>query len=139
MANEMGRLAQGIGTRMKSSTDTTYFIKRSQVPNDKKVPYANTICDYRPFKDDPYRVRLTVGGDRLEYAGDSSAPAASLIDSKLLFNSTISTPGAKFLTTDIKDYFLNNPMEEFEYMKIWLGYTFLWIPFLPTETLTSVF
>jgi hypothetical protein len=118
MANEMGRLAQGVGTRMKSGTDTTYFIKRNQVPKGKKVTYANAICDYRPLKDDPYRVRLTVGGDRLEYAGDASAPAASLLDSKLIFNSTISTPGAKFLTTDIKDYFLNNPMEEFEYMKI---------------------
>ena len=54
----------------------------------------------------------------MDYNGDSSAPAASLIDSKLIFNSTISTKGAKFLTTDIKYYFLNNPMENFEFMKI---------------------
>jgi hypothetical protein len=36
----------------------------------------------------------------------------------------ISTPGAKMLTADIKDYFLNNPMDRYEYMKIPLK----WIP-----------
>jgi hypothetical protein len=61
---------------------------------------------------------LTVGGDKLDYPGDPGAPAASLIESKLITNSVISTSGAKFLTTDIKDYFLNNPMDRYEYMKI---------------------
>jgi len=112
MGNEMGRLAQGIGPRMKEG------IQKYQVPTCNKVACANAICYYCLLKDDPYRVQLTVGGDKLDYNGDSSAPAASLIDLKLIFNSTISTEGAKFLTTDIKDSFLNNPMESFEYMKI---------------------
>jgi len=114
----MGRLAQGIGTRMKEGTDTIFWIKRNHVPAGKKVTYANAICCSFPLKDDPYCVRLTVGGNKLDYNGDSSAPAPSFIDSKLIFNSTISTKGAKFITTDIKDYFLNNPMENFKYMKI---------------------
>ena len=95
-----------------------FWIKCSQVPAGKKVTYANAICNYRPLKDDPYHVQLTVGGNKLHYNSDSSAPTSSLIDSKLIFNSTISTQGAKFLTTKIKDYFLNNPMENFEDMKI---------------------
>lgn len=66
----------------------------------------------------PYRVQLTVGGDRVDYPHDPAAPAASLIESKLIFNSTISTPGTRFFLADIKDYFLNNPMEEYKYMHI---------------------
>jgi hypothetical protein len=124
MANELGRLASGVGTRMPTGTNTIVFITNYQVPLDRKSTYTNAVCNYRPTKDDPWRVRLTVGGDKLEYAGDPGAPAASLIDSKLIINSVISTPGAKMLTTDIKDYFLNNPMDRYEYMKIPLK----WIP-----------
>ena len=36
----------------------------------------------------------------------------------MLLNSVISTPGEKFLTLDIKNFYLGTPMEEYEYMKI---------------------
>ena len=49
LSNELGRLAQGVGTRV-DGTDTIDFIKKSDVPNNKKVTYANFICDYRPLK-----------------------------------------------------------------------------------------
>ena len=77
-----------------------------------------------PAKNDKYRVRLTVGGDRLEYFNATAAPAASLIESKLLFNSTISqsSKNARFLTLDIKDFFLQTDMENCEYMKIHAKY-----------------
>ena len=35
---------------------------------------------------------------------------------KLLFNSVISTPGARFLTMDMKNFYLNTPMEQPELM-----------------------
>jgi hypothetical protein len=35
---------------------------------------------------------------------------------KLLINSIISTEGARFMTMDIKDFYLNTPMARFEYM-----------------------
>ena len=37
---------------------------------------------------------------------------------KCLFNSVVSTPGAKFMSIDIKDYYLNTPMNRYEYMRI---------------------
>ena len=43
----------------------------------------------------------------MDYPHDTAAPAALLLESKLIFNSTISTPGAHFMSADIKDYFLN--------------------------------
>ena len=123
-SNEIGRLAQGVGERMPTGNENIFFIRKDQVPKHKKVTYANPICDYRPLKDDPHRVRLTVGGDRLPYEHDSSSPAASLLDAKILINSVISTPGSRFISADIKDYFLCSDMDEFEYIKI----PYRWIP-----------
>ena len=65
------------------------FILKSKVPSDRIVTYANMVCDYRQYKEEEYRVRLTVVGDRLPYNDDVSSPAASLLETKLLLNSTI--------------------------------------------------
>jgi hypothetical protein len=119
LANEFGRLAQGYGTGIKG-TDTIDFIQRTDVPSNKKVTYGNFICDYRPLKSEPYRVRLTVGGDKLPYSDDAGSPAASLLETKLILNSTISDSdkGARFLCADLKDHFLASPMKDPEYMRI---------------------
>ena len=37
---------------------------------------------------------------------------------KLLLNSVVSSAGAKFMTADVKIFYLNTPMDEPEYMKI---------------------
>ena len=75
---------------------------------------------YRPHKEEKHRVRLTVGGDRLTYNDDVASPAVSLLETKLLLNSTISdaSKGARFMTLDIKDFFLQTLMERPEYMRI---------------------
>ena len=72
------------------------------------------------MKSEKFRVRLTVGGDRLQYPDDTASPAATLLETTLLLNSTISqsAQGARFMTLDIKDFFLQTVMERPEYMKI---------------------
>ena len=37
---------------------------------------------------------------------------------KLLLNGIISTPGAKFMTVEIKYFYLNTPMTRFKYMHL---------------------
>ena len=37
---------------------------------------------------------------------------------KILLNSVISTPGAKFMTADMSNVYLNTPMERYEYAKL---------------------
>ena len=119
LSNELGRLAQGVAGRVVY-TDTIDFIPKSKVPINKKVTYANLVCDYRPLKDEPFRVRITVGGDKLDCYDDVGSPAASLLETKLLINSTISDAkhGARFMSADLKDHFLASPMEGNEYMRI---------------------
>jgi len=104
-SNEFGRIAQG-NVQGVTFQDAIDYIPKSAVPEDRDVTYASFVCDYRPLKSDPYRVRLDVGGDKLTYADDAGSPAASLIETKLLINSVISTPGAKFISMDLKYHFL---------------------------------
>ena len=123
LGNEFGRLAQGIPNRV-IGTDTIDFIAKHLISANKKVAYANFICDYRPLKSEPYRVRPTIGGDILPYYDDAGAPATSLLETKLLPNSVISDAnlGAKFMSADIKDFFLTSPMKDPEYMRIHYRY-----------------
>ena len=90
------------------------------MPHDRKCTYASFVCDYKPQKTEPYRIRLIVGGDKLEYNRDAGSPAASLLETKLLLNSVISDAkqGARFLSADLKDFFLATPMDNPEYMRI---------------------
>ena len=118
--NEIGRLAQGMPGRNKG-TNTIFFIRRDQVPRDrmKDTTYGLITCLVRPEKiDEPNRTRLVAGGDRVHYPGDAGTPTADLLTVKLLINSIISTPGAKFMTMDIKDFYLNTPMTRYEYMRL---------------------
>ena len=79
-----------------------FFIHKNQVPAGRKATCANAVYYFTPFKYDPYRVRLTVGGDIFIYQGDPSTPVESLLDSKIIFYSTISTPGALFFVQTSK-------------------------------------
>jgi hypothetical protein len=117
-ANEIGRLAQGIQPHMPHGTNTMFFIPHNQLPQGRTATYLRIVTDIKPHKKEKFRVRFTAGGDRINYPGDVSTPTADLVTAKLLFNSVISTADAKFMTIDIKDFYLNNPMERYEYMRI---------------------
>jgi hypothetical protein len=78
LCNEYGQLAQGFNENTVPGTDTIDFIHQHEVPPDKKVTYDNFICDYHPLKTEPYRVCLTVGGNKLPYNDDAGSPAGSL-------------------------------------------------------------
>ena len=50
-----------------------------------------------------------------------SNKCASLTTVKLLLNSIISTPGARFSCIDIKNMYYGAPMDKYEYMKVKLS------------------
>ena len=54
----------------------------------------------------------------MHFPGNAGTPTADLLTVKLLINSIISTEGAKFMTMDIKDFYLNTPMARYEYMQL---------------------
>ncbi len=57
----------------------------------------------------------------MHYPGDPGTPTANLLTVKLLLKSIISTPNTKFMTMDIKDFYLNTPTVRYEYMQLRLA------------------
>jgi hypothetical protein len=117
--NECGRLIQGI--QDIPGTDTCFFIKLTNIPKDRKITYGKIVCDYKPHKKEKERVRLTVGGDILDYSGDVATSTADITTFKILINSTLSTEDAAMMMMDIKNYYLGTPLPRFECMKMLLS------------------
>jgi hypothetical protein len=76
------------------------------------------MCTYRSEKKDPYYTRITMGGNLVNYVDDCGTPTEDLLMVKLMLNSIISTPNAKFMTTDIKDFYLLTPMSQYKYFRM---------------------
>ena len=104
-------------------TDSCFFINKQQIPDDRwsDVAYSRIVCNVRPQKLETNRTRLTFGGSNLKVDMDCGTPTASLLTIKLLFNNIVSTPGAKFLGLDLKDFYMNTPLERLEYMRMKLS------------------
>ena len=117
-ANEFGRLAQGLPDNRVDTTNTIFFIPVNKVPRNKRPTYARFVCSFRPQKLEPYRTRITVGGNLIDYPGNLSMKVADMTTFKILVNSTLSTPGAKWLGLDVKNYYLGTPMDNYKYMFI---------------------
>jgi hypothetical protein len=62
-----------------------------------------------------------MGGNLINYPEDVGIPTANLLLIKIFFNSVISTPGAKFATADISNFYLMTPLKQPEYAKIKLS------------------
>jgi hypothetical protein len=117
--NKCGRLFQGIWDI--GGTNTCFFIKLTNILKDRKITYGKIGCDYKPHKKEKERVRLTVGGDRIDYSGDVATSTANKITFKILINSTLSTEDAAMMMMDIKNYYLGTLLPWFEYMKMLLS------------------
>eukprot|EP00804_Cyclotella_cryptica_P003427 CCRYP_018557-RA/>CCRYP_018557-RA protein AED:0.40 eAED:0.42 QI:0/0/0/1/0/0/5/0/472 len=118
---QFGRLAQGVGTSVKG-TNTIQFIHETEIPRTRKrdVTYGSFVCNVRP-KADPNRTRFVAGGDKCNYPYEVATPTAEMLVAKILFNSVVSTPGARFMTMDISNFYLMTPLLRPEYIRIKLS------------------
>ena len=117
-AKEIGRLAQGLPGYYDNGRDTITFVAKSTIPKDKSVTYLRIVATYRPQKADPYRIRFTVGGDRLFYDGDTSTRTSDLTTFKIIVNATLSKPKHRCCLLDLADFYLCHRLPEPEYMRI---------------------
>jgi hypothetical protein len=108
LSNELGRVCQGI--RDIVGTNTAVFIDLKIIPKNRKITYGKLVCDFKPNKNENHQVILTVGGDRLDYSGDTSTSTANITTFKILINSTLSTQEAKMMMMDIKKYYVGTPL-----------------------------
>ena len=63
---------------------------------------------------------MTAGGNLIHYAGELTTRTADLTTAKIVWNSVLSTPGAKYTCFDISNMYLHTPLapEDYEYMRI---------------------
>ena len=126
LANEWGKLLLGVRkgnnrkgkSRVGDGHNNIKFIHKHQVPRNKKVSYPRFCCDIRSQKEETHRVRITVGGDKLDYSGNTETEVASLETTKIHASSTISTPGARQAFADIGNFYTNSRLREPEFMKV---------------------
>jgi hypothetical protein len=107
LGNELGRLCQGIIDIQ--GTNTFFFVELTNIPKDRKITYGKLVCDYKPNKAEKEWVRLTVGGNILDYTGDVETSTEDITTFKFLINSTLSTEDVEMMMMDIKKYYLGTP------------------------------
>ena len=103
---------------MPSGTNTIFFIHKGKVLSGITVTYGRIVAEIRPHKAETYRTRLTVVGNLINFPVDFTTPTVDLIMAKLIFNSVLSKINVKFMRADIANFYLNNPMNRYEYMKL---------------------
>ena len=111
-----------MGNRIKG-TNTAFWIKHDSIPKDrvKDITYANFVLDFKPNKTEHHHTRMMAGRDKINYPDDVSTPTGYMITTKIILNSTVSTPGAKFMTIDVKNLYPNTPMKQYQYVHIKLS------------------
>jgi hypothetical protein len=118
---EITRLAQGCplaGIPASVGTNTLFFIKLKDIPAGRKATYLRIVVTGCPQMENPHLVCFTVGGNQIVYPGNISTKTAGLATAKILFNSAISTDDARFMTMDMKDFYLYTMMARYEHMNI---------------------
>ncbi len=76
---------------------------------------------------DPHQIWITAGGNLINYLGELSTQTVDLTTLKSMWNSILSTEGAKYMCLDIKNFYLMPPMDWFEYMKMPVALSPKWI------------
>ena len=113
--NEFARLFQGY--KHIEGLDVLEWIYKHEVPPGQKVTYPRYTVDYRPEKDEPFRTRITAGGNLLDFFGNTTTHSASMETIKCHWQSVLSTPGARYCTADISNMYLCSLLPESQYVR----------------------
>ena len=91
---------------------------KDEVPPGKIVTYAPFVCILKPQKDKICKTCLTVGDSIISLLVEVSTTTAELPNTKILFNSVICTKYEKYLSLDVKPFYLYIPIDIYKYLKI---------------------
>ena len=88
------------------------------IPMDCTITYASIVVDHRSHKDDLNRVGITTRRNLLEYLGELTTQTVNLTTTKVMGNSVISTPNARYVCADVKNVYLCSLLERYKYMRM---------------------
>ena len=116
-----GGMAQGDNKTGQKGTNAIFVMTHAEIlliSADRTIMYTRVVVDFHPQKADPHCIRITAGGNLINYPGELTMQTANLTTSKLMWNSVLSTKGAKYMCLDIKNFYLTAPLDWYEYMKM---------------------
>ena len=126
-SNKQGRLFQGRGNgsegpknqRIKG-TETFQIIRYDNIPSQQhnKITYTKVVCEYKAQKEDPNQTWITIGSNCIFYPGDVGTPTGFLELVKLVINSVLSCRNVRFVCFDIRNFYIEKPMDRPEYVRI---------------------
>ena len=99
-----------IDRKSKKVTNTISFVSYKNISVGRTVIYSSIVVDVGPQKEYTIRVRLTVGGNRIEYPGKVTTKMADLTTFNIHINSVISKRGARYAGWNIGIYYLETSM-----------------------------
>ena len=102
-------MAQGDSKTGQKGTNAIFVMTHAEIPlipTDRTITYARVVVDFCPQKADLHRICITAGGNLINYPGELTTQTADLTTSKLMWNSVLSTEGAKYICLDIKNFYL---------------------------------
>ena len=105
-------MAQGDNKTGQKGTNAIFVMTHAEIlliPTDHTITYAWVIVNFCLQKADPHRIRITASGNLINYPGELTTRTADLTTSKLMWNSVLSTEGAKYMCLDIKNFYLTAP------------------------------
>ena len=129
-SNKLGNLCQGIGVYLANPaknqvkcTNTFHAIFYDDIPLEqlKGIAFSKVVCTFFPEKSNPNLTRITIAGQNIKRPGDVGTNTSSFDLLKLLLNSVLSRKGAKFVTFDINNFYLQKPLDLPEYVRIKLA------------------
>ena len=119
---DFGGMCQGDNKMGQKDTNAMFVMNHDDIAiayhNKKVFTYGNPVVDYRPQTEDPKRIRITAGGNLINYADKLSVRTADINTAKYHWNSVISTKNARYMCLDIGNFYLSAALEYYEYMKM---------------------
>ena len=84
---DFGGMAQGDNKMGQKGTNAIFVMTHAEIlliPADRTIQFPSTEID-------PHRIRITAGGNLINYPGELTTQTANLTISKLMWNSVLST------------------------------------------------
>ncbi len=116
---DFGGMAQVDDERAQQGTNSIFVMTHDEIariPKNQTVTYARVVVDFCPQKADPHCIQITTGGNLINYLGKLSTRTTDLTTSKMMWNSVLSTEGAKYMCLNIKKNYLAALLDRFEYV-----------------------
>jgi hypothetical protein len=130
LGKDFGCMTQGDIKTGTTRTNSIFVMEPRDVlniPKDQPPTYAKVVVAYCPQKEDPYRVRITAGGNLLNYPRELTTCTADMTTAKLHWNSVLSTSKVQYMCLDIGNFYLRATLDRYEYMKMPINLFPQWI------------